>query len=193
VINRPVWIGKWLLLLMLVAGCASPRERFYTLSAVPASAPGNEAGLSVLIAPVAVPEIVDRPQFVVRKTANRIEIAEFDRWAEPLKAGIARVLAEDLAQELGTPRVAAQAQAISRDADYRVTFDVFRFDSRLGDGIALEAAWTVRAAKGGRSRIGRSVVQEPVQAADYEALAAAHSRALQRYAREIAAAIRALQ
>jgi uncharacterized lipoprotein YmbA len=178
---------------MLAVGCASPRERFYTLSAVPATVPGSEAGFSVLIAPVAVPEIVDRPQFVVRKTANRIEIAEFDRWAEPLKAGIARVLAEDLAQELGTPRVATQANAISLNADYRVTFDVVRFDSTLGDGIALEAAWMVRAAKGGNSRIGRSVVQEPVQAAGYEALAAAHSRALQRCAREIAAAIRALE
>jgi uncharacterized protein len=130
---------------------------------------------------------------VVRKTANRVEIAEFDRWAEPLKVGIARVLAEGLARELGTSRVATQAQAISLDADYRVTFDVLRFDSTLGDGVALEAAWTVRAAKGGRSDIGRSVVQEPVQATGYEALAAAHSRALQRCAREIAAAIRTLQ
>lgn len=192
-INRPISIGRWLVLLMLATGCAtSPGDRFYTLSVAPAGAPGNEAGLSVLIAPVAVPEIVDRPQFVIRKTANRVEIAEFDRWAEPLKAGIARVLAENLAHELGTSRIAPQAYAISVDADYRVTFDVLRFDSTLGDGIALEADWAVRAAKG-RSSIGHSVVQEPVQAAGYEALAAAHSRALQRCAREIAVAIRALQ
>jgi uncharacterized lipoprotein YmbA len=194
--NRGPWIGTWLVpvvLLVLATGCASPKERFYTLSATPPSAFGNEAGFSVAITSVTIPEIVDRPQFVVRKAPNRVEIAEFDRWAEPLAAGISRVFAQDLARELGTPRIAIRAQAISLDADYQVTVDVLRFDAMLGDGVTFEALWRVRAAKGGSQRIGRSVVQEPVQASNYETLAAAHSRALQRCAREIAAAIRALQ
>ena len=59
----------------------------------------------------------------------------------------------------------------------------------------FEAVWTVhRTASGkagGETRSGRTVDREAVQGGGFDALAAAHSRALAKMSGEIAAAIRA--
>ncbi|HYR33406.1 MAG TPA: PqiC family protein [Burkholderiales bacterium] len=166
----------------MLAACGSPpRERFYTLNA-PEPPAAAEGAPSIAVGPVSIPEMVDRPQIVVRLGANQVQIAEQARWAEPLKGAIARVVAANLATTLGA-RVAAQRNG---DADYRVALDVQRFESPA-DAVLIEALWTVTAKSGKRS--GRSVVREKIAGKDYEALAAAHSAALAAISREIAAAI----
>ncbi len=174
-----------LFLTVVLLSCATPpRERFYTLDA-PEPPAAAEAPYSIAVGPVSVPELVDRPQFVVRVNANQVAIAEQARWAEPLKSAIARVVAANLAKELGAR---TQTQARNGDADYRVLIDVQRFESTPGDGVLLDAQWTVIGPKGAR-RSGRSTQRERVQGRDYDALAAAHSAALAAMSREIAAAI----
>ena len=160
------------------------KERFYTLDAPepPAAADGAP---SVAVVSVTVPDLVDRPQIVVRAGPNQVGMSEQARWAEPLRSAIARVVAANLAIALGG-RVAPQRTG---DADYRITIDVQRFESTPGDGVLIDAAWSV-APKSGERRVGRSVAREKVRGADYEVLAAAHGAALAAISREIAAAIR---
>jgi hypothetical protein len=55
----------------------------------------------------------------------------------------------------------------------------------------VETVWTVRAAAGGEPRSGRTLAREPLQGSGFDALAAAHSRALVHVSSDIAAAIRA--
>ena len=52
--------------------------------------------------------------------------------------------------------------------------------------------WIVRRARDGKSETGRTTVREPATDKGYDALAAAHSRALGRMSQDIADAIRAL-
>ena len=137
-----------------------------------------------------MPEVVDQPQLVVQVAANQVAIYEFHRWASPLKSEIARVIAANLAQELGTARVWCYAQATLPNPDYQVLVDVQRFDSALGDAVTIDALWTVRRAAGGAPKTGRSSVREPVSGAGFDALVAAHSRALAQVSRDIAGAIR---
>jgi uncharacterized protein len=172
-------------------GCATAPSRFYTLSATPApaAAPSN---LSVIVGPVSVPAVVDRPQFVVDLGPNQVRIDEFNRWAAPLQNSIARVVAENLVQMLGTPRLVSSAQILTGDADYRAAIDVQSFQSTLGEAAVLEAVWTVRRTKDGKAETGRTSARETVQMKDYDALAAAHSRALARLSQDIANAVRAL-
>ena len=171
-------------LALLLSGCGSPpRERFFTLNAPEAPAAAADAP-SVAVGPVSVPELVDRPQFVVRVNANQVAIAEQARWAEPLKGAIARVVAANLAKDLG-----ARTQARNGDADYRVLIDVQRFESTPGEAVLLDAQWTVIGPKGARHS-GRSTQRERVRSTDYDALAAAHSAALAAMSKDIAAAIR---
>jgi uncharacterized lipoprotein YmbA len=181
------------LLLALLAGCASsPPSQFFTLSAAPAAprlSPAAQSGYSIVVGPVEVPESVDRPQLVLRVSENRVRILEEARWAEPLRAAIPGVIAGDLAQQLGARRVLAYPQDVE-SFDYQVLLEVLRFDSVLGEAATVEIAWSVKPANGGERRFGRSLVREPVQGEGYEALVAAHSRALHAIGGEIARAFR---
>jgi uncharacterized lipoprotein YmbA len=188
------WMG-WLgvgLLVFSVAGCGSSApSRFYTLSSVAAPAQAKASALGVIVGPVSVPAAVDRPEFVVQVTPNRVDVSEFDRWAAPLSNEIARTVAGDLSLLLGTPDVGV-APFANFDPDYRVTINVLRFESMPGDSVHVEAVWAVRKTEGGVTSSGRTSAQEAVDGKDFEGLAAAHSRALVTLSSDIADAIRAV-
>ena len=183
-----------LVLVALLAACSgAPKEQFYTLSdsAGSGSAPLPALEYGVAVGPVYVPDAVDRPQFVLRTPGAEVRIAEQVRWAEPLKEGIARAVATNLAHFLNNARVSPRPYGAGGDADYRVVLDVQRFDSTLGESATLDVMWTVRRTKDGEQQTGRVRVQEAVSGAGYEALVAAHGRALGSVSRDIAEAIRA--
>lgn len=178
-------------LLLLVVACASPSSRFYALSASPPPPAATSSDLSVIVNPVIIPAAVDRAQMVVSVGPNQARVDEFNRWVGPLQNGIARVVAENLVALLGTARVTVSTQTMPL-ADYRVAIDVQRFDSALGEAATLDAFWTVTRAKDGKSQTGRTSLREPATAAGYDAVVAAHSRALERLSRDIAAGVQAL-
>jgi uncharacterized lipoprotein YmbA len=177
----------------LLAGCGiSPRVTYYTLNvaATPDStAPALEP---VAIGPVTMPELLDRPLLVVRTTANRVDVLETHRWAEPLKSEIPKIIAADLTLLLNQTRVSVYPQNAAQDADYRILIDIQRFDMTAAQGGSLEALWTVRRAAGGIPLNGRTVVSEPAAASGYDALVAAQSRALAVLSRDLAKALRAV-
>jgi len=182
---------RWLALVIVLAGCASsPPSQFYTLSATaaPELAPAARTEYRIVVGPATVPDAVDRPQLVVRMSENRVTLVEQARWAEPLSSAIPAVIAEDLGRLLSSSGVVAYPQG-SADFDYQVLIEVLRFDSVPDDAATVEIAWTLRAPDGAR-RHGRTLVRERVDGAGYEALAAAHSRALRAVSAEIADAIR---
>jgi uncharacterized protein len=180
-------------LVILASGCAStPESRFYTLSSVPTTPAPTPSILSVTVGPVSVPAMVDRPQIVVSMGPNRVWLDEFNRWAAPLQSSIARVVADNLVAMLGTPRVAPSSQTLRGDAEYRVAIAVQGFDSAPGEAATLDAVWTVSRAKDGQSQAGRTTAREPATEKGYDALAAAHSRAVARLSRDIAEAVRTL-
>ena len=184
------------------AGCGSvPAEHFYTLTAEAQgqrTAAGGTAARgttdtaadsSIYVGPVTLAEIVDRPQLVVQVAANRVAIREQRRWAEPLASEIPRVVALNLARQLGTVKVSADPRAALADAAFRVALDVQRFEAIPGEAVNIEVLWTVRKSAGGEAVSGRSVANEPIVTSGYDAIVAAHSRALAAVSRDIAGAI----
>ncbi|HBZ69239.1 MAG TPA: hypothetical protein DEP35_05615 [Deltaproteobacteria bacterium] len=183
-----VWIA---LATALCAGCGTTApSRFYTLDSTAAADGAAPTRCAVIVGPVSIPASVDRPEFVVQVAPNRVEIDEFNRWAAPLDQGIASVVAQDLAVLLGTPQVAT-APLANFSPDYRVTINVQRFDSIRAEAVIVDAVWAVQKTGSGPARSGRTVAREAVQDGGFDALAAAHSRALATVAADIAAAIRA--
>ena len=181
------------IVVILAAGCGStPSSRFYTLSATPAPGAGTPSDLSLAVGPVTIPAVIDRPQIVVSAGPNQVRLDEFNRWASPLQSNISRVVADNLAAILGTPRVSLFPQTMSAAADYRVAILVQSFDSAPGEAATLDAVWTVSRAKDGKSQTGRTAVREAAPQGGFDGLAAAHSRALARLSRDIADAIQAL-
>lgn len=186
--NPVTTIAAVCVLVTLAAGCGlSPPSRFYTLSAATGPA-AMRSELSIAVGPVSVPAVVDRPQIVVSTGPNQVRLDEFNRWAAPLQNNIARVVAENLVVMLGTPRVTL----LSADVDYRAVIEVQSFESAPGEAALLDAVWTVRRAKDGKTETGRTTARETVADKGYDALAAAHSRALARLSRDIADAVRTL-
>ena len=181
--------------LLAVAACAgcgsSPKASFYTLSTgAPLRPVAAPAPYRVAIGAVTVPDVVDRPQIVTRSGANQVTLDEFARWAEPLKSDIPRVIAASLARDLDGALVSTYPQSTTIGADCRVQIAVQRFDSAPNDAATVEVLWTVKPARGA-AQPGRSGVREATGGPGYDALVAAHSRALDAVGRDIAAAVRA--
>jgi uncharacterized lipoprotein YmbA len=174
------------LLTLLTAGCATTQpSRYYMLTATTA-VPVESSVIAVSVGPVSVPAVVDRPQIVVTIGPNAVELDEFNHWASTLQDNVSRVVAENLVGMLGTSRVTRFPQMSSADSDYSIAIDVQRFESVPGKSAWLDAAWTVRGIKAGTAQMGRSNVREAVGDDSYQALAAAHSRALARLCHDIA-------
>jgi hypothetical protein len=182
-----------MLLTIILAGCGSPKEHLYTLSSSTVS--GNTAlpiGMlpSITVGPITLPDVVDRPQIVVRVGPNQVALAEQHRWAEPLRNEIARVVAENLAHLFGTREVVTFLQNGSQAAEYQVILDVKRFESAPGLAVTIDTLWTVRRVQDGQTSTGRSLVRESTSGEGYDAVVEAHNRALATVSREIAEALR---
>ena len=180
---------------LMLAACGSPpKTSYYTLAprgdpppatvAQPASSP-----LGITVGPVTLPDLVDRPQLVVRTADNQVALLDQQRWAEPLKREIPRVLAGHLSRLLGTPRVSVYPIGASGPGDVRVRVDIQRFESLPGQEALLEVFWTV-SPPSGDPRSGRWTARVPVAGPGYDALVAAHGVALERLSEELAAQIR---
>jgi hypothetical protein len=183
-------IVRWIpILLLATMGCASAPSKFYALESTASASGGVSVRDAVIVGPVSIPAAVDRPEFVVQVAQNRVQVDEFNRWIAPLGDGIARTVSADLVALLGTTEVAT-APLANFQPIYRVTIDVQRFESTQGEAALVEAVWVVRRTTSGAGRAGRTVAREPVQGEGFDALAAAHSRAIATLSGDIAAAIR---
>ena len=179
------------LLAVWLGGCgSSPTPSFYrlkpdaTLTTMSAAVP-----LNVVVNPVTIPGLVDRPQIVVSLTDNQVSPDEFQRWAEPLKGNIQRTIAGNLAVLLGSDHVSVYDSELSDMPTWRVRVDVMQFDSVPGDTATIDALWTVRPPGSATPIVGHTVAREPARGPGYDMLVAAHDRALAAISRDVAAAI----
>ena len=177
-------------LVAIAAACSSPMSKFYTLAPTVRSETASKTNLAVGVGPVTVPGAVDRPQFVLQVAPNRVTLQEYHRWAAPLGEEIAQTVAADLAVLLRTPDV-APLPAMNFQHDFRVIIDVQRFQSIPGESVKIEAVWSILdSEEPSRTQSHRTTATEKVAGSDFEALAAAHSRALGQLSRQIAKALR---
>lgn len=191
--RRHLWRPAALLALLIATGCAASQPtRFYLLTPLHPAPPGSAAGPAVGLRPVELPAELDRPQIVTRSGENRVELAEFDRWASPLAEQFTRVLAQDLAALLPVERVAVFPWGRHPPIQYEVAVEVLQAVGALQDRSTLEAHWTVTR-PGGREAVahGRFTASAPA-GEGYAGLVAAQGRLVADLAREIAAALRAL-
>lgn len=182
-------ISAIVLVAAAIAACSSAKSRFYTLEPTALPQTATSAHETVMVSPVLIPAEVDQPQFVVQVAPNRVEVDDYNRWAAPLSDSIARAIAGDLAADLGTHDVVTQPTANFTPV-YQVSVEVQRFESIRGEASVIETVWSVRKTASGYTRTGHTVARESVQGDGFDALAAAHSRALAKVSDDIAAAIR---
>jgi uncharacterized lipoprotein YmbA len=128
---------------------------------------------------------------VTRIAPHQIELATWDRWAEPLKDNFTRVLVKNLSNLLCTKIIVVFPWRGGIPLDYRVEMEVLRLDGSLGKDVTLEAWWMVRSGDGKRMVFSKkSIFNEPVSGNDYNALVSAQSRAVGLLSIEIAEAMK---
>ncbi len=184
------------LLSVWLSGCgATQPSRFYLISPLPEAENGqpvqdNEHTPVLGIGPVFVPSYLDRPQMVTRSGPNRLNLAEFEKWAEPLADNIGRVLVLNLSTLLSTDRIALYPWG-STPVKYQVVLRIIRFDGKAGEDLSLVARWAILKAVGKQPLVARtSRYHEPLEDSDFTSVAATMSRAVGRLSRDIAAAMK---
>lgn len=180
--------------LLLVACGSSPQHNFYLLSAESREV-ANGQSPSLGIGPIGIPEYLNRNSLVYSRGSNQLQIANFERWAEPLADGIQRVLGLNLAAELGTQNIRPHPWQRADAPAYAVQLWVLSLDA-AGQSAELVVEWRVsRPGEPGTVERRISRLTQPLPGPEWEAAdaAGAYSRLLQALSAEIAAVIRAAE
>lgn len=139
-------------------GCVSlgrtePPQEHYVLGAraVPpdVAPPGSVSDLAIGVRRLKVASYLASSFMVVRRGANQVDFAEFQRWGEPLEAGINRVVAGALVAH-GFRDVAVAPWPAQARYDYVIQLDVVRFEGLATEGpdsveggVHLLATWEI--------------------------------------------------
>jgi uncharacterized lipoprotein YmbA len=140
---------------------------------------------------VAIPAYLDRPAIVVRASGDELRLSEAHHWAESLKDGVSRVVAENLSAMVPTEAVVVFPWRTPWTVQYRITMEILRFDGSLGGPVVLNARWRLLDGAGQELVLKAVALEEPVPDATYGAMVSAQSRLLATVSRDMAAEIRA--
>ena len=198
IVTRKILLSLIGVLALSACGASKPSQ-FYVLNALSPSELSRQtisvgSGLAIGLAPVNMPEYLDRPQIISRGGGNQLELGEFDRWAEPLNRNIERVVARNLSVLLDTDRVFVLPARRPLDLRYRVVIDILRFNLVKEGETLLEVRWAVLDGESRRELlIATSTHVRPVAVQNYDAVVSSMNENLAELSREIATAISSLQ
>jgi uncharacterized lipoprotein YmbA len=179
-----------LTLLLLLGSCGStPPSNYYLLSEEASGIPGS-SGPAIGVGPVEIPDYLQRNVMVINEERYRLQLDSTSRWAEPLDAGVLRVMSLNLAILLDTQQI--QRFPWRRDAppDYGVGITIINL-SVHGTEARLAAEWTLRNARE-QTSITQKISQfaAAVPSTDAAGVAASYSALLLQLSEEIAREIR---
>ena len=153
-----------LLALGTLAGCVSLKRtseaRFFALrpvAEVPPDLAGDTGASVVGVLPVLLPGHLERPQIVALSGPGEVRIDEFLRWAEPLDAGVQRVMTEDLETLLPSHRVIKAPWPASTPLRCRVRVELVHFGPQPGGEVALSGRFALLPERSERALVTRPV------------------------------------
>lgn len=189
--NKFLLLACLMLPSLLLAGCgSSPPNNFYLLSAHEFPAPSGTAP-ALGIGPINIPEYLGRKNMVYNRVDNTLQVASLDMWAEPLGAGIQRVLVLNLTGLLNTQDVSTFPWRPERAPEFGVEVNLLQLDANE-HGALLTAEWLVYrpgSATVGNRRISRLQIPLAPGAPEPQQVAAAYSTLLFQLSEIIAATI----
>lgn len=133
-----------------------------------------------------IPTYLDRMALVTRRD-GRLMINPLDLWAEPLDAGITRVLASNLSRLTGSTQIRPIGSFSTMDYSALLETNIIEFEPDAAGLMVLEGTWKLQPVTGMEtsSRYFRIVVGLPGVSGDVAARVAAMNAALEQLARDI--------
>jgi len=190
------------LLATALSGCSSLFDtnavplNFYVLSAQPPAAYSGSASAATGpiygVAPVRVPDYLQRNSIVTRTAENKLDLAPNSQWAAPLGDSIQSVLAENLSSMIPSERVVQLPVPPAIAVDFSILVDIISFQHEPDGSVVLVARWSVIDEHGRTSvAIRTSRLRTPGVPDSYAAIAGAMSGLLAELARDITTELRA--
>lgn len=179
-------ILSWTILLFLCS-CAwrSPDSAFYVMNSNGLSAL-SERKISVAVARVKVPELLDKQQLVIyEKDSDEVKILEFNRWAEVLPDMLQSTVTNDLMAYLPSAYV-KRTYFDGESVNYSVNIEINQIKAYRGDKAVLSAWWNIKNAKGNILKRGQGVYEATVKGNSIADLVEAQSAAVHKMSEEIA-------
>lgn len=182
------------LILTVVACGKTPAARFYTLSPMSVEGSGSQSASSnkhiLSVGPITVAAYLDRSEIVTRSNATSIELAGFDRWAEPFEGIVASTLAENISSLL--PSVSAIPDAWSEaEVDYQLMVKIKKFESDSSGKVQLNASWGILLHPSRKlGTVFESNIITQARSSEFDEVTIQMSNALAKLSEEIAAEIR---
>lgn len=186
--------GLMATMLIMLSACLpeSPPSQFFRLE--PFSA--EERRPRAIERPLAVNSVVlppelERSELIRYGAAGQVELLSTDRWAAPLEDLVFRTLALNLSARLD--RVVLPGQPKPREGSRSLDVVIEEFGAVAGEGLSLEAHWTISGA-GGEPLIERSShISRPMSSRGADAITTAMSEALGVLSSEIAEVVADLE
>ncbi len=185
-----------LLATTLLVACADPKPTTFYLLESNTLSPMEELNAvntkkmpKILLQEINIPGYLDRDALINRPSSGvRVEIANFNSWAEELEGGIQRVLSDVLVGKLLKRDVAL----LSIDDDganaRKLYIFIQRFDGQLGGSATIDARWTLHNSLQVAIASGAFVDTTPA-GPTYQSMVAAQSALLVKFAEHISGPI----
>lgn len=133
----------------LLLGCMSgisSTTRFYVLDSLDFDADlvdeiAGEPPLSVEISSLRLPQYLERPHIVTRRSGNRLDLSEFHQWGGNLRKNTIRVIAKNLSGLLATPNIAMAPYHPPVPPDFRIQLEIMQFERDTDGRVKLSAQW----------------------------------------------------
>ena len=142
--------------------------RYFVLSdpaAHPGQAPSAAAGVRIGLKAVRLESYLRRREMVVRTGENEVQFRDYRRWAEPLDAGVARVLRTRLLASPDVAQVYGEPFAAGQERDFDVSIELRKCEGSLAPSgryaASLSATIEVSTAGANPRPVARKVFVAP--------------------------------
>lgn len=178
-------------------GCAGKSDpaRFYQIA--PSREMANKeifnaaAPVPVIgVGPVSIARYLDRPQIVTRSGTSRLNLLEFDKWAEPLEDSVSRMILSELILRLKDHKIALVPWKQKPDSARQITITVLKMENSLEGDAELVTRWTLTNPEGQMTLSRMSSFHSPMEkTGGVEAFVKSQGVNLEALCQEIAQAI----
>jgi uncharacterized protein len=185
-------VGATLAAALLVgcAGSSAPIQLYQLRAAPPVAVPQAPVNTAVwqLALPVKLPDYLDQTAVLVPIGQAGLQAVPGQRWAEPLRESVPRLLRADLALLLGEARVWTAPVPAGVVVSQVLRVELLALESNTArSAVSVQARWSISDPAGRLPAVVQTaLINVPSATSDVDSLVAAHRLALWRLAERIA-------